>query len=100
VALRIDLKLSTFTVSDEDMIVVLTTGLPTSYTRAPIIISFDALESSKLTIDFIITRLLNEEGRQATPLFSPNNVKTEDPDNIWHFTLRNSTQMFSVSIAY
>jgi hypothetical protein len=52
-------------VSDEDTIVVLTAGLPFSYT--PVIISFDALESSKLTLDFVITRLLNEEGRQATP---------------------------------
>ena len=64
-------------VSDEDMIVVLTAGLPTSYT--PIVISFDALDSSKLTLDFVITRLLNEEGRQATPSFSP--VKTEHSDS-------------------
>jgi hypothetical protein len=59
------LKAIDVAVSDEDMIVVLTAGLPTSYT--PIVISFDALESSKLTIDFVITRLLDEEGRQATP---------------------------------
>jgi len=56
-------------VSDEDIILVLIAGLPTSYT--PIVISFDALESSKLTLDFVITRLLNEEGRQGSPSFSP-----------------------------
>ena len=70
------LKAIDVNVSDEDMIVVLTAGLPTSYT--PIVISFDALESSKLTIDFVITRLLNEEGRQDIPSFAPVNVKTED----------------------
>ena len=57
------------------MIVVLTAGLPFSYT--PIVISFDALESSKLTLDFVITRLLNEEGRQAIPSAE---IKAEDPD--------------------
>ena len=60
------------------MIVILTAGLPPSYT--PIVISFDALETSKLTLDFVITRLLNEEGRQATPSFAPVEVKTETPD--------------------
>jgi hypothetical protein len=63
-------------VSDEDMIVVLTAGLPPSYT--PIVISFDALESTKLTLNFVITRLLNEEGRQAIPSFT--SIKTEDLD--------------------
>ena len=65
-------------VSDEDMIVVLTAGLPSSFT--PIVISFDALEISKLTLDFVITRLLNEEGRQATPSLSPVDIKTENSD--------------------
>jgi hypothetical protein len=65
-------------VSDEDTIVVLTAGLPPSYT--PIVISFDALESTKLTLVFIITRLLNEEGRQAIPSFTSLDIKTEDPD--------------------
>ena len=48
-----------------------------SYT--PIVISFDALDSSKLTLDFVITHLLNEEGRQATS-FAPVDVKTENSD--------------------
>ncbi|KAF8808921.1 hypothetical protein BYT27DRAFT_7222736 [Phlegmacium glaucopus] len=46
-------------VSDEDMIVILTTGLPHSYT--PVIISFNALDPEKLTLDFVINFLLNEE---------------------------------------
>jgi hypothetical protein len=61
-------------VSDEDTIVVLTAGLPFSYT--PVVISFDELESSKLTLDFVITCLLNEEGRQATT--SSVDIKKED----------------------
>ena len=61
------------------MIVTLTAGLPTSYT--PIVISFDALDSSKLMLDFVITRLLNEEGRQATPSLTPIDVKTEESEN-------------------
>jgi hypothetical protein len=48
----IDVKVS------EDTIVVLTAGLPFSYT--PVVISFDVLESSKLTLEFVITCLLNE----------------------------------------
>lgn len=62
-------------VSDEDIIVVLTAGLPTFYT--PVIISFDAIETDKLTVDFVITRLLNEEARQA----SSSIVKKEDDEN-------------------
>ncbi|KAF8813237.1 hypothetical protein BYT27DRAFT_7085019 [Phlegmacium glaucopus] len=47
------------TVSDEDMIVILTAGLPLSYT--PVVISFDALDPEKLTLNFVINCLLNEE---------------------------------------
>jgi hypothetical protein len=59
---------------DEDIIVVLTAGLPSSYT--PVVISFDAIDNSKLTLDFVITRLLNEEGRQTTL-----DVKKESDDD-------------------
>jgi len=62
-------------VSDEDIIVVLTAGLPSSYT--PVVISFDAIEPEKLTLDFVITRLLNEEARQA----GPSVVKREENEN-------------------
>ena len=47
-------------ISDEDIIVVLTAGLPPSYTT--VIISLDAVKSKELTLDFIITHLSNEEG--------------------------------------
>jgi len=64
-------------VSDEDVIVVLTAGLPPSYTT--VIISLDAVKPNELTLDFVITRLLNEEGRQV---ISPNIVvKKEESDN-------------------
>ena len=63
-------------VSDEDIIVVLTAGLPSSYT--PVVISFDAIEPEKLTLDFVITRLLNEEARQAGPSI----VKREEEGNL------------------
>jgi hypothetical protein len=52
-------------VSDEDIIVVLTAGLPETYST--VVISFDAIDPAKLTLDFVITRLLNEESRQALP---------------------------------
>jgi len=38
------------------------------------------LESSKLTLNFVITRLLNEEGHQAIPSFTSVEIKAEDPD--------------------
>ena len=64
-------------VSDEDIIVVLTAGLPPSY--IPVVISFDAVDIDKLTLDFVITRLLNEEGRQQNSQPAAE-VKTEDQD--------------------
>ena len=60
-------------VSDEDMIIILTAGLPDSYT--PIIITFDALDPEKLTLDFVINRLLNEEAQQVGPQIK------EDPES-------------------
>ena len=65
-------------VSDEDIIIVLTAGLPPSYTT--VIISLDAVKPQELTVNFVITCLLNEEGRQV---ISPNvsEVKKEEPDN-------------------
>jgi len=62
-------------VSDEDVIVVLTAGLPISYT--PVVISFDAVEPEKLTLDFVVTRLLNEEARQTSHSVD----KWEDDEN-------------------
>jgi hypothetical protein len=53
------------TVPDEDIILVLTAGLPPSYES--FIISLDAVSPDLLTLDFVISRLLNEEARQDIP---------------------------------
>ena len=48
--------------SNENIIVILTTGLPPSYET--VIISLDAVTSTELTLNFVITHLLNEESHQ------------------------------------
>ncbi|KZV92811.1 hypothetical protein EXIGLDRAFT_585213, partial [Exidia glandulosa HHB12029] len=50
------------TVGELDRILAITIGLPPSYT--PVIIHFDSLPASELTLNGVITRLLNEETRQ------------------------------------
>ena len=74
----LNVKAIDINVSDEDIIVVLTAGLPPSYTT--IIIFLNAVKPQELIVNFVITRLLNEEGRQV---ISPNvsEVKKEEPDN-------------------
>ena len=55
--------------SDEDIILVLTQGLPPEFDN--FVVSLDATAASLHTLDYVITRLLNEEARQAvaaTPL--------------------------------
>ena len=82
-------------VSDEDIIVVLTAGLPISYT--PVVISFDAVEPEKLTLDFVITRLLNEEARQA----GPSVIKGEDDGTAMHVErVKRSNSGISVQCFY
>ena len=49
------------TVEDEDTILVLTGGLPPSYDN--FVVALDSAPSD-LTLDYVITRLLNEESRQ------------------------------------
>ncbi|EJF59477.1 hypothetical protein DICSQDRAFT_65085, partial [Dichomitus squalens LYAD-421 SS1] len=49
-------------ISDEDRILVLTNGLPDSYSQ--LVVNLDSTLPSELTIDYVITRLLNEESRQ------------------------------------
>jgi len=51
-------------VDDEDIILVLTGGLPPSYDN--FVITLDSMPTAQLTLDYVITRLLNEEARQAT----------------------------------
>lgn len=53
------------TVPDEDVILVLTAGLPPSYES--FIISLDTVSPNALTLDLVISRLLNEEARQDIP---------------------------------
>ncbi|KAI5980357.1 hypothetical protein EDD15DRAFT_2147572, partial [Pisolithus albus] len=50
-------------VSDEDIILVLTLGLPTSYES--FVVSLDTTPPDQLTLDYVITRLMNEEARQS-----------------------------------
>ncbi|KAI0707883.1 hypothetical protein C8Q76DRAFT_594498, partial [Earliella scabrosa] len=51
-------------ISDEDIILVLTNGLPPSYSS--VIVALDSTDPSVLDLDFVINRLLNEETRQIT----------------------------------
>jgi hypothetical protein len=51
------------TVEDEEMILVLTGGLPASYDH--LVVSLDATDPTNLTIDYVINRLINEEARQT-----------------------------------
>jgi hypothetical protein len=51
-------------VPDQDIILALTLGLPSSYDN--VVIGFDATPSDQLTLDLVITRLLNEETRQTS----------------------------------
>ncbi|KAH9941387.1 gag-polypeptide of LTR copia-type-domain-containing protein [Amylocystis lapponica] len=49
---------------DEDLVLVVTNGLPPSY--KPLVINLDATPADELTFNYVIMRLLNEESRQAT----------------------------------
>ncbi|KAF8226388.1 hypothetical protein L208DRAFT_1302220, partial [Tricholoma matsutake] len=51
-------------VADQDKILALTMGLPNTYNA--VIINFDLTPANLLTLDHIITRLLNEETRQVS----------------------------------
>jgi hypothetical protein len=55
-------------ISDEEIILALTEGLPQSYES--LIVSLDATLPDQLNVDHVITRLLNEEARQGGPEFT------------------------------
>jgi hypothetical protein len=59
------------TVDDEDIILVLTGGLPASYNN--FVVSLDSTPPSDLTLAYVITRLLNEEARQLGTIPSAEN---------------------------
>ena len=68
-------------VTDQDMILAITMGLPPSFDN--VIINFDSMSPETLTLNRVITRLLNEEVCQITsaPLVKEEDkIKTEDLD--------------------
>lgn len=58
-----EMEMAGIDVNEQDVILALTLGLSSSYDA--IIISFDGMDPEKLTVDAVITRLLNEETRQS-----------------------------------
>ena len=60
-------------VTDQDKILAITMGLPPSFDN--VIINFDSMSPETLTLDLVISRLLNEEVRQITTAPS---VKEDD----------------------
>lgn len=67
-----------FEVPEIDIIVAICLGLPKSYD--PVIVGFDALAVSDLSLDVVIARLLNEETRHDIPGQS-SSFKKLDPDS-------------------
>jgi len=60
--LAFELKAIGVDVADEDIILVLTAGLPPSYNN--FIVTLDVVPSDELELDYVTTRLLGEESRQ------------------------------------
>jgi gag-polypeptide of LTR copia-type len=50
-------------IDDEDLILILTMGLPKSYDT--FVISLNAINTTTLTLNFVITHLLNEQSQQS-----------------------------------
>jgi len=66
------------TLPDIFTIVVLTSGLPPEY--EPVVVALDAVDSTKLTLDITITRLLNEEERHLSrKLMAEYRTPTSEP---------------------
>jgi hypothetical protein len=59
-------------VTAQDQILAMTMGLPPSFDA--VIINFDATPPEQLTVNHVITRLLNEETRQSSPTDSPSST--------------------------
>ena len=79
-ALGFRLEQAGITVSDQDKILALTMGLPSSYDA--VIINFDSTPSDQLTLSHVISRLLNEEVRQfsGTQSSNPSDAQEEVHD--------------------
>jgi hypothetical protein len=71
-------------VTDQDKILALTMGLPTSYDD--VIINFDSTAPAELTFQSVITRLLNEETRQLSGSIPhgaiPENTQIKTENNV------------------
>lgn len=63
------LNATNFKVQDIDLIIALTQGLSEEYTS--MVVSLDATPIDKLTVDFVVSRLLNEEQRQNSAIVDP-----------------------------
>jgi hypothetical protein len=70
-------------VTDQDRILALTMGLPTTYEA--VIVNFDATSPTDLTVEHVISRLLNEETRQQSnedTAIIPAADTDHDPNNV------------------
>ncbi|KAK0196686.1 hypothetical protein F5146DRAFT_918154 [Armillaria mellea] len=72
------MELAGIDVSDQDLILALTMGLPPSYKN--VIINFDATPPDQLTLSNVIVRLLNEETCQASLAPGHSEMGKEDED--------------------
>jgi len=75
-ALGFHLEQAGITVSDQDKILALTMGLPSSYDA--VIINFDSTPSDQLTLSHVISCLLNEEVRQTSGSQPSDDKDTEE----------------------
>ena len=66
-------------VSDADVITVLTGGLPASY--APFVVTLDSTPESLFTLEYVITRLLNEEARQSCTITPTASAASGNPND-------------------
>ena len=76
-ALRFHLEQTGTTVSNQDKILALTMGLPSSYDA--VIINFDLTLSDQLTLSHVISCLLNDEVCQTSGNQPSNDNNTEEP---------------------
>ncbi len=81
------MELAGIDVSDQDLILALTMGLPPSYEN--VIINFDATPPDQLTLSNVIVRLLNEETRQASLAPGHSEKDKEEEEDVAAIAFRN-----------
>ncbi len=74
-AMSVEMKRAKIVVTDLDIILSITLGLPPSF--EPIVISFDAIPSDELSLAYVTGRLLNDETRQEAGIASRNDLAEE-----------------------